>query len=87
MYTVYTVHSAASFLTTMAASQDNTPIVKSLKEGFLEKRQRGRHIKSERQRKRLKFQKRFCVLTKEALMYSKEKVSQSHARPGSMHVL
>jgi hypothetical protein len=53
----------------MAASQ-----LVSLKEGFLEKRQRGRKVKSESQRKKLKFQRRFCVLTWEGLTYSKDEV-------------
>ena len=40
--------------------------------GFLLKRQRGKHIKRENQRMKLKFQERFCVLNKEDLLY-KEK--------------
>ena len=40
--------------------------------GFLRKRQRGKHIKSESQRKNLKFQGRYCTLTKHAFIYSKK---------------
>ena len=40
--------------------------------GFLRKRQRGKHIKRESQRKNLKFQERFCTLTEHAFTYSKK---------------
>lgn len=40
--------------------------------GFLLKRQRGKHIKRENQRKKLKFQERFCILNKDFLFYSKK---------------
>ena len=40
--------------------------------GFLLKRQRGKHIKKENKRKKLKFQERFCVLNKDLLLYRKK---------------
>lgn len=40
--------------------------------GYLEKRQRGKHIKRENQRKKLKFQGRYCVLNQNSLIYSKK---------------
>ena len=60
----------------MATSQlQKSHKVLPLKEGFLEKRQRGRNVKTDSQLKKLKFQKRFCVLTWEGLTYSKDEVS------------
>ena len=41
--------------------------------GFLRKRQRGKHIKRESQRKNLKFQERYCTLTEYSFTYSKKK--------------
>ena len=40
--------------------------------GYLQKRQRGKHIKRENQRKKLKFQERYCVLNEDSLIYSKK---------------
>lgn len=40
--------------------------------GFLQKRQRGKHIKRENQRKKLKFQERYCVLNENSFIYSKK---------------
>ena len=40
--------------------------------GYLHKRQRGKHIKKENQRKKLKFQERFCVLNKDFFLYRKK---------------
>ena len=65
-----------SIILTMATSQlHESQKVLPLKEGFLEKRQRGRNVKSDSQLKKLKFQKRFCVLTWKGLIYSKDEVS------------
>ena len=59
----------------MATSQlHESQKVLALKEGFLEKRQRGRKVKTDSQLKKLKFQKRFCSLTWEGLTYSKDEV-------------
>lgn len=63
----------------MATSQIVHEGQKALKEGFLEKRQRGRNVKSDNQLKKLKFQKRYCVLTLEGLTYSKDEVTKQYS--------
>lgn len=40
--------------------------------GYLQKRQRGKHIKKETQRKKLKFQERYCELNEHFFVYSKK---------------
>lgn len=40
--------------------------------GYLQKRQRGKKVENESQRKKLKFQERFCVLNKDILLYKKK---------------
>ena len=52
--------------------------VKLYMSGFLRKRQRGKHIKSESQRKNLKFQERYCTLTEHSFTYSKKENVCSH---------
>lgn len=73
----------------MATSQLHK--VLPLKEGFLEKRQRGRNVKTDSQLKKLKFQKRFCVLTWEGLTYSKDEVGidllNAYGKYSELHVL
>ena len=40
--------------------------------GYLQKRQRGKHIKRETQRMKLKFQERFCELNEDNFIYCKK---------------
>ena len=61
-------------MATSSQSHDENKKLLLVKEGFLEKRQRGRNVKTDSQLKKLKFQKRFCVLTWEGLIYSKDEV-------------
>ena len=61
-------------MATSSQLHDESKKLLLLKEGFLEKRQRGRNVKTDSQLKKLKFQKRFCVLTWEGLTYSKDEV-------------
>ena len=71
--------------------QDKLMIKTVYMTGYLQKRQRGKHIKRETQRMKLKFQERFCELNEDNFIYSKKKnvstsgtTSYSLARPQAL---
>lgn len=56
----------------MAEANKSSSDVLVLMEGYLSKRQRGRSVKKESQRKKLKFETRYCILTRNEFTYSKK---------------